>query len=211
MKRHHLYRPVGAILLGFVISLAGATAPASAKAPAGCEGAVVHTVDAARPGPLPRLCVARGGVVRLVNIGPGSLVADPAGAVDCFYAAGTYQCRLIKAGTLRFTLAPDARQLRVTVPAAVPGQPSTACSPPGAVVDLDTNDELGWWAPCLRIGATLRVVNLGPGLLTRSPADAVTCYYEAGITACQFRRPASVVFTATLDSTTRSVTAVAVG
>jgi hypothetical protein len=78
------------------------------------------------------------------------------------------------------------------------------------VVDLDTNAELRWWAPCLRIGATLRVVNLGPGMLARAPADAVTCHYEAGIHACQFRRPASVVFTATVDSASRSVTAVAV-
>jgi len=30
--------------------------------------------------------------------------------------------------------------------------PSTACSLAGTVVDLDTNDELGWWAPCLRLG-----------------------------------------------------------
>jgi len=209
--RNHFYRLGGAVLLGLGISLTAAAAPGSAAVAANCEGAVVHTVDVARPGALPRLCVARGGVVRLVNIGPGSVVAQPSAAVDCFYAAGTYQCRLIRAGRVVLTLAPGARQLTVRVPAAVPGQPSTACSPAGTVVDLDTNDELRWWAPCLRIGATLRVVNLGPGMLTRHPAGAVTCYYEGGVHACQFRRPASVVFTATIDSTSRSVTAVAVG
>jgi hypothetical protein len=199
-------------LLGVLAVLLGVAAPASASASAtraaGCEGAVVHTVDTTQP--LPRLCIAVGGVVRLVNIGPGSLAAQPAAAVDCFYAAGTYQCRLIRTGTVRFTLAPDARQLTVVVPAAVPGQPSTACSPAGSVVDLDTNDELPWWSPCLRAGATLRVVNLGPGMLAYTPASAVSCYYEAGIHACQFRRPASVVFTATIDSVSRSVTAVSV-
>lgn len=208
--RNHFHRLGWAVLLGLVIGLTGGAAPGSAAVATGCEGAVVHTVDVAQPGALPRLCVARGGVVRLVNIGPGSVVAQPSAAVDCFYAAGTYQCRLIRAGTVVLTLAPGARQLTVVVPVAVPGQPSTACSPAGAVVDLDTNDELRWWAPCLRIGATLRVVNLGPGMLVRAPADAVTCYYEAGIHACQFRRPASVVFTATVDATSRSVTAVAV-
>jgi hypothetical protein len=207
--RNHFHRLGWAVPLGLVIGLIGAAAPASAATAAGCEGAVVHTVDA-RSDPLPRLCVARGGVVRLVNIGPGSVVAQPSAAVDCFYAAGTYQCRLIRAGTVVLTLAPGGRQLTVVVPVAVPGQPSTACSPAGSVVDLDTNDELRWWAPCLRIGATLRVVNLGPGMLARSPADAVTCYYEGGVHVCQFRRPASVVFTATVDSTSRSVTAVAV-
>jgi hypothetical protein len=208
--RNTFHRLGCAVLAGLALSLVAA-APGSPAAAAGCEGAVTHTVDAAQTGSLPRLCVAVGGIVRLVNIGPGSLTAQPSTAVDCFYAAGTYQCRLIRVGTVRLTLlTPAARVLTVVVPAAVPGQPSTACAPAGAVVSLDTNDEMGWWAPCLRLGATLRVVNLGPGLLTRVPADAVSCYYEGGVHACRFLRPARVVFTATLDSTTRSVTAVAV-
>ncbi|GGN41814.1 hypothetical protein FHR83_003047 [Actinoplanes campanulatus] len=214
----HPHRLGTATLLGLVLLVAGTfgAAPAAAGPPslaagaAACEGAVVHSVDAAQPGTLPRLCIAVGGVVRVVNTGPGSLLAQPATMVDCFYAAGTYQCRLIRTGTVRLTLAADARELLVRVPAAVPGQPSTACSPAGSVVDLDTTDELRWWSPCLRIGATLRVVDLGPGLLAVTPADAVNCHYEAGIHACQFRRPASVVFTATVDAATRSVTAVAV-
>ncbi|SNY64373.1 hypothetical protein [Paractinoplanes atraurantiacus] len=205
-----LHRLGWALLFGLVIGLVNAVPGAAAPSAVRCEGAVVRSVDVARPGALPRLCVAVGGVVRLVNIGPGSLSAQPAGAVDCFYAGGTYQCRLIRAGTVRFVLAPEGRQLTVTVPAAVPGQPSTACAPAGSVVDLDTNDELGWWAPCLRLGATLRIVNLGPGLLARAPADAVSCYYEAGIHTCQFRLAASVTFTATRDTATRTVTAVAV-
>jgi hypothetical protein len=183
--------------------------PAAIRA-AACEGAVVHTVDAAQPGPLPQLCVAVGGVVRIVNTGPGSLLAQPSTMVDCFYAAGTYQCRLIRTGTVRLTLAPDAREIVVRVPAAVPGQPSTACAARGSVVNLDTLEEMPWWSPCLRIGATLRVVNLGPGLLAVTPADAVSCYYEGGVHTCRFHRPASVVFTATRDTTSRSVTVVAV-
>ncbi|GID92035.1 hypothetical protein ACFQFC_03365 [Amorphoplanes digitatis] len=202
-----------AVLLGLTLLLTGTTAAAPATAAparaAACKGAVVHTVDAAQSGTLPPLCIAVGGIVRVVNIGPGSLVAKPATGVDCFYAAGTYQCRLIRTGTVRLTL--GARELAVRVPASVPGQPSTACTPAGGVVNLDTTEEMPWWSPCLRIGATLRVVNLGPGLLAYSPADAVTCHYEGGVHACQFRRPASVVFTATRDAdSTRSVTVVAV-
>lgn len=198
------------LLLAAVLMTTGIAGPAAAAPPgrAACEGAVVHTVDAAQAGALPRLCVAVGGVVRVVHLGPGALRAEPAGLVDCFYAAGTHQCRLIRTGTVRLTL--DGRTMTVRVPAAVPGQPSTACAPAGSVVDLDTLDELPWWSPCLRAGATLRVVNLGPGLLAKTPAGAVSCYYEAGIHACQFRRPGSVVFTATRDTTSRSVTAVAV-
>jgi hypothetical protein len=216
--RTHWHRPRlgSAALLGLVLMLAGTAGTAAAAGrpvtvnAATCEGAVVHSVDATQPGQLPPLCIALGGVVQIINLGPGSLAAQPSTLVDCAYAAGTHRCRLIRAGTVRFTLAPDARVMTVQVPAAVPGQPTTACSPPGSVVDLDTTEEMRWWAPCLRIGATLRVINLGPGLLRAAPADAVTCRYAAGIHACQFRRPATVVFTATLDSGSRSVTAVAI-
>lgn len=210
----HRLRLGSAVLLGLLLILAGTPAaagrPATATAAAACQGAVVHSVDAAKPGQLPALCIALGGVVRITNLGPGLLAVEPSTLVDCFYAAGTHQCRLIRAGTVRFTLGADARVLTVQVPATVPGQPTTACSQPGSVVNLDTNEEMRWWAPCLRIGATLRVVNLGPGLLRAVPADAVTCNYAAGVHACQFRRPATVVFTATLDSGSRSVTAVAI-
>jgi hypothetical protein len=202
-----------AVVAGLLLALAGTTGTAAAAAPAAaavCQGAVTHSVDVSQPGPPAPLCIAVGGVVRLVNLGPGQQTAQPSTAVNCYYAGGVHQCRLIRAGTVRFTLAPDARVLTVRVPASVPGQPSTACSSPGTVVDIDTNDELSWWSPCLRVGATLRIVNLGPGLLSRTPADAVTCQYAAGIHACQFRRPASVVFTAALDAGPRSVTAVAV-
>jgi hypothetical protein len=203
-------RLVTAVLAGIVLTLAGAAGPATAARATACEGAVVHTVDAAPPGPLPRLCVAVGGVVRVVNIGPGSLTATPSTMVNCFYAAGTYQCRLIATGTVRLTLAPGARELTVRVPASAPGQPSTACAAAGSVVSIDTNDELPWWSPCLRLGATLRVVNLGPGMLTITPAGVVTCYYEGGVHVCQFRRPASARFTAALDEGDRSVVAVGV-
>jgi len=204
------HRLVTAALAAIVLTLAAAAGPASATRAAACEGAVVHTVDAAQPGALPALCVAVGGVVRVVNTGPGSLTAAPSTMVSCFYAAGTYQCRLIGTGTVRFTLAPGAREFSVRVPASVPGQPSTACAAAGSVVSLDTNDELPWWSPCLRLGATLRVVNLGPGLLTVTPAGAVTCYYEGGVHVCQFRRPVSARFTASLDEGDRSVVAVGV-
>jgi hypothetical protein len=190
-------------MLGGVVLVAG---PAHA-APA-CQGAVVHTVDASRGGALPPLCIAVGGVVRIANSGPGTVAVQPATAVDCYYAGGVHMCRLIRTGTVRFTV--GTRQMTVRVPASVAGQPSTACTAPGGVVDIDTNDELTWWAPCLRLGATLRFVHLGPGLLTATPADAVTCRYAAGIHACQFRRAATVNFAATLDTYTRYVTAVAV-
>ena len=129
-----------------------------------------HTVDVAQPGPLPPLCIAVGGVVRLVHSGPGSLVAQPSTSVNCFYAAGIHQCRLIRTGTVRFTLAADARVLTVQVPAAVPGAALDGLLTEGQLgPDFDTNEEMPRWSPCLRVGATLRVVNLGPGLLKVTP------------------------------------------
>jgi hypothetical protein len=209
MRTRNLPRLGTAVLLALASVLAGA-APAVAAPPrtAACEGAVVHTVDAARPGTLPRLCVAVGGVVRVVHLGPGSLRPRPARLVDCFYAGGTYQCRLTRTGTVRLSL--GERTLTVRVPARVPGRPSTACTPAGRVVNLDTLEELPWWSPCLRTGATLRVIHLGPGRLSVTPAGVLACRYEAGIHACRVRRPGTVVVTATPGTSRRSVAVVAV-
>lgn len=196
-------------LLAVVLMLGGAVVVAGpAHAAVTCQGAVVHTVDVSQGGALPQLCIAVGGVVRVANSGPGTVAIQPDTMVDCYYAGGVHMCRLIRTGTVTFTV--GTRQMTVRVPASVAGQPSPACTPPGGVVDLDTTDELSWWAPCLRLGATLRFVYLGPGLLTANPASAVTCRYAAGIHSCQFRRTGSVDFTATLDDFTRHVTAVAV-
>lgn len=201
-----------AALLALLATLSGtAGAPAAVSPPAtACEGAVVSTVDASRPGPLPRPCIAVGGVLRIANLGPGSVVVRPAAAVDCFYAGGVTSCRLLRTGTVRVMLDAADRLVTVRVWAGSPSVPATACAAAGEVVDLSTNDELGWWAPCLRVGATLRITELGPGRLRVRPATALTCRYEAGIHSCTVRRAATVRLSATPDSGDRSLTAVTI-
>lgn len=174
----------------------------------GCEGAVVHTVDGSAPGPH-HLCIAGGGIVRITGFGPGDSVnARPASMVDCFYGGGVRECRLLRAGKVRFAM--DGRTVTVRVPEAVPGQPTTACEQPGSVSDLDTTGEFMWSAPCLRVGATLRVLHLGPGLLRVAPAAAVDCSYDAAAYNCTIRKAATLVVTAELAQDDRVVSVVAI-
>ena len=186
--------------------------PAAAKAQAptvSCQGAVIYVVNATQ-GAAPA-CIAIGGIVRFENVGPGELSSTPAGAVDCLYAAGVHQCRLIKSGSVRFSWSSGSvqRQLAVRVAAAArPTQPAPACVPAGQTYDVDTNEEMRWWSLCLKVGATLRVVNLGPGELSVNPSAAVRCYYEAGIHACRIVAPGTITFTAT-EPVTRSLLVIA--
>jgi hypothetical protein len=66
---------------------------------------VRHVINASDTGPPWKpLCITVGGVLRFENLGPGSLTTTPSDKVDCFDAAGVYECRLIRTGTARFTL-----------------------------------------------------------------------------------------------------------
>ena len=172
--------------------------PAAAKAPTptvSCQGAVIYVVNATQNAA--PACIAVGGIVRIENLGPGELTATPTGWVDCFYAAGVHSCRLIHAGNVRFSWSSGSvqRQLAVRVAAAArPTQPAPACVPAGETYSIDTNDEMRWWSLCLKVGATLRVVNLGPGELAVNPRAAVSCYYEGGVHVCRIVAPATITF-----------------
>jgi hypothetical protein len=199
------------VTLAAVVSLAAAlTGAGSHTVKSTCQGAVIHTVDA-NQSPSPA-CVAIGGIVRIENLGPGLLTTTPAGSVDCFYAAGVHQCRLIHTGAVRFTWTSGSvqRELAVRViSAARPGQPSPACVQPGNTYSVDTNDEMRWWSMCLKVGATLRVQNAGPGELDWNPASAVRCYYEAGVHDCRIVSPGTVTFTSSVPVRSLLVVAIA--
>ena len=77
-----------------------------------CLGAVVHRIDASDTGPpWSPLCMAVGGVLRVENLGPDGFAMSPDGNVSCWYEAGVRECRLIQAGTVRFTIT-NAHQTR---------------------------------------------------------------------------------------------------
>lgn len=69
-----------------------------------CLSATTYTVDASDSGPpWAALCVKLDVVVRVENLGPAGLSADPADMVSCRYEAGVWNCRFVKAGTMTIT------------------------------------------------------------------------------------------------------------
>lgn len=187
----------------------------STPRPRACFGAVVHTVDANEGGPpWPAVCITVGGVVRLEHLGPEYLSVNPSNKVSCFYAAGVHVCRLVQTGTVRFTIrnSKGTRPLTVVVAEATsPPKPSPACMD-AATFTIDANDGgPPWSAMCLKVGAVLRVENLGPDGFSVKPSGTVSCWYEAGVRECRFVKAGTVTFTITRPEVEiRSLTVVAI-
>jgi hypothetical protein len=189
--------------------------PATESGPT-CLGAVIHTVDAAAGGrPWRSLCIAVGGLVRLENLGPESLRARSWDNVDCDYEAAVHECRLIHLGTVNFTITNThgVRALTVVVgKASSPPKPSPACTST-VPYNLDAlNGGPPWRAFCVKVGAVLRVENLGPEGLSVDPRAIVSCWYEAAVRECTFVRPGTVRLTTTRSAEIepRTVTVVVV-
>jgi hypothetical protein len=152
-----------------------------------CLGAVEYRINAADTGPArQRLCIAVGGVLRVENLGPEGFSRSPANKVECTYEGGVRMCRLVEPGTILFTI-DNGRQVRKITVNVTRGSslPASACVGARATHTIDANEEMAWPAVCMRLGAELRVENLGPGLLTVTPSAAVSCKYEAAIHQCR--------------------------
>jgi hypothetical protein len=178
-----------------------------------CLGTVVHRINAADTGPPWRpLCITVGGVLRFENLGPDSLTMTAPGKVDCGYAAGTFECRLVQTGTVRFTVTrgENSRSLNVVI-AKAPDKPGAdpAC-PRVTTYTLDAADGgPPWPSICMKLNTTLRIVNFGPDGFTVSPAENVAGWYEAGVRQFHFVRTGTVRFTLTYpDHETRTFTVV---
>lgn len=61
---------------------------------------------------------------------------------------------------------------------------------------------------CFRIGGTLRMYRIGPGLVTATPEDLRTMSYEAAVQDVRFTRPGTVEVTIPLDEQTYVITVV---
>jgi hypothetical protein len=160
-----------------------------------CLGAVVYRIDAAAAGPATqRLCIAVGAVVRVENLGPEGFSVSPSGSVECFYEAGVRLCRLVEPGSVRFTT-DNGRQVRTITVDVTRRWPATgpACVAPGGTHTVDASENgPPWFAVCLKVGAQLRVENLGPGDLAVTPSRAMSCRYEAGIHQCRVVRTGTI-------------------
>lgn len=179
-----------------------------------CLGAVIHRVNAADNGPPWRpLCVAVGGILRVENLGPEGFAVSPSGKTSCWYEAGVRECRLIHTGKVRVTITrgdAPVRTLTLTI-ASTSSQPAPAC-PAVASYPIDAAEGGPPWAAlCLKLGAVVRVTNLGPEGFVVRPSDAVRCTYEAAVRDCRLLRTGTVTFQLTHgDSPPRTLTVVVV-
>jgi hypothetical protein len=181
--------------------------------PAKCLGMVRHVINASDTGPPWKpLCITVGGVLRFEDLGPGSLTTTPSDKVDCFYAAGVFECRLIRTGTARFTVTGGDKPRSVTVTIAkAPANPGAdEVCPRLATHTVDASDgAMPWPAICVRLGTMLRIVNFGPDRLAVSPAANVSGWYEGGVRQLTFVKTGTVTFTFTYEGTqTRTLTVV---
>ena len=178
-----------------------------------CLGAIVHRINAADTGPPWKpLCVTVGGVLRFENLGPDSLTMTARDKVDCRYAAGTFECRLVQTGTVRFTVARGAenRGLTVVIAKAPSSSGSQPACPRVTTYTLDATDGgPPWGAICMKLNTMLRIVNFGPEGFAVSPAANVSGGYEAGVRQFHFVKTGTVRFTFTYpDRETRTFTVV---
>jgi hypothetical protein len=178
-----------------------------------CRGAVEYRINAADTGPAwPRLCIAVGGVLRVANLGPDGFTQSPLGKVDCAYEGGVRTCRLIGTGTVRFTIdnGQQVRRLTLDIVKGSPG-PSPACENAKTTWTIDATDGgPPRQAICMKVGAELRVENLGPGELTATPSNLVSCKYEAGIHQCRLVRAGTFTVETNGTGGVRTLTVVAI-
>jgi len=201
---------VAAVPAAEPVALPRQTRPPTGQA---CLGTVIHRVDAADNGPpwLP-LCMAVGGILRVENLGPEGFTRTPPDKMDCWYEAGVRECRLIHTGKVLVTIdRGDARVRTLSLTIVSSSKPGPACLATAPYPIDAAEGGPPWTALCLKVGAVLRVTNLGPEGFVVHPADAVRCSYEAAVRDCRFLRTGTATFTITHgDSMPRTLTVVVV-
>ena len=93
----------------------GSAEPTPALSPA-CLPPVIYPVDGSDPALLPRaLCFEVAGILRVQNVGPGLLTAEPDERVARNYAAGVHDVRFLTAGTATVTIIREDGSQQITV------------------------------------------------------------------------------------------------
>ena len=136
----------------------------------------------------------------MTNLGPEGFSASSWDNVECHYEAAVRECRLLRPGTVTFTIvnASQTRTLTVRIVRATSHTPAPACLGAGKTLVIDAADGgPGNWPICMRSSGTVRVVNLGPEGFRASPAGAVKCSYEGGVRDCRFTGTGVVTLTTT--------------
>ncbi|MDG4829566.1 hypothetical protein O7627_09655 [Solwaraspora sp. WMMD1047] len=93
----------------------GSAEPTPVLSPA-CLPPVIYPVDGSDPALLPRaLCFEVAGILRVQNVGPGLLTAEPDERVARNYAAGVHDVRFLTAGTATVTIIRQDGSQQITV------------------------------------------------------------------------------------------------
>lgn len=94
---------------------AGTTSPSTELSPA-CLPPVIYSVDGSDPALLPKaLCLTVASVLRVQNVGPGTVTATPADRVAQHWEGGVVDCRLLSAGSVTVEITGEAGSHTITV------------------------------------------------------------------------------------------------
>lgn len=94
---------------------AGPTSPGVDLPPA-CLPAVIYAVDGSDHALLPKaLCLTVASVLRIQNVGPGTVTATPADRVAQHWEGGVIDCRLLSAGSVSVEITGETGSHTITV------------------------------------------------------------------------------------------------
>ncbi|MGI5152662.1 hypothetical protein ACQEVC_40860 [Plantactinospora sp. CA-294935] len=91
------------------------TSPTVDLSPA-CLPAVVYTVDGSDPAAMPEaLCLTVAAILRIQNVGPGTVTATPAEKVARHWEGGVVDCRMLRSGTVTVEIVGETGSHTITV------------------------------------------------------------------------------------------------
>ncbi|GIG91481.1 hypothetical protein [Plantactinospora endophytica] len=81
-----------------------------------CLPAVIYTVDGSDSAAMPKaLCLTVAAILRIQNVGPGTVTATPADRVAQHYEGGVVDCRMLRPGTVEVRIEGETGSHTITV------------------------------------------------------------------------------------------------
>ncbi|MEE6308900.1 hypothetical protein V1634_18875 [Plantactinospora veratri] len=91
------------------------TSPTVDLSPA-CLPAVIYTVDGSDPAAMPEaLCLTVAAILRIQNVGPGTVTATPPEQVAQHWEGGVVDCRMLRPGTVTVEITGETGSHTITV------------------------------------------------------------------------------------------------
>ncbi|AVT31780.1 hypothetical protein C6361_22520 [Plantactinospora sp. BC1] len=81
-----------------------------------CLPAVIYTVDGSDPAAMPEaLCLTVAAILRIQNVGPGTVTTNPEEHVARHWEGGVVDCRMLRPGTVTVQIAAETGSHTITV------------------------------------------------------------------------------------------------